>query len=642
MKRSRKSHARSIHTTSLSVLMIFIAAQGVIFSLNLSVSASPEASIAVDPSIMVANPDQYFTINITITDVTDLFSYEAKLGFEGDVLEALGATERLFLKEGTTSPLGTFFTYKIERQVLGTFIYVACVTLGRYPGVSGNGNLFTVDLMVRDGGISNLRLYDTILLDSNGTQISHGTSGGIFHTTVPRAQFTYETEYPVTGENMTFNASSSYDPDGNVVSYEWDFGDGTADTGVTTAHAYAEEGRYKVVLQVTDNDGLSDDAVAVIYPQAPILAYVPVPYYRQLNNYYCGPAALEMIFDFYGPDVSQSEIADVARTAPDGTYTPDMVRAAHFSNLSISARRNIAGYTARRLGYAAFECWDMTIDQLKSLINTGHPVIVLTTWHYRVAVGYSSSRVIFQDSYWGENYSMTYEAFDSAWDYSSHWALFVSPWKIEVFIPHKVSIGNAFNITARITYPSPPPFPTDKYPASSSSATVELPAGLSLLQSETVQKTVDSGDLFPGASANVTWIAQADSPGVYTIFVEAQGNVAGFAPPIPSYPEPYNYEDRIGGCNHSIIDAISGPEENIREMIETINTWSLPRGIRRSLTSKLSDAIQLLSNENEDGAIRRLMVFIRRIEALQKKRLTSEQADYLISEAHEAIDTIQG
>lgn len=39
-----------------------------------------------------------------------------------------------------------------------------------------------------------------------------------------------------------------------------------------------------------------------------------VPYYSQIKNYYCGPACLEMVFDYFGNDISQYEIADAART----------------------------------------------------------------------------------------------------------------------------------------------------------------------------------------------------------------------------------------------------------------------------------------------------------------------------------------
>lgn len=609
--------------------------------------ASPKAAIVVDPSTSVANPSEYFSVNVTITNVVDLFSYQVRIGFDRDILKAVSVIEGPFLQEGTTSPSGTIFTYKIQTQVQGTYILVACVTLGPYPGVIGSGTLFSIDFLVRDSGASNLTLSETILLDSTLTEISHNTFDGAFHTTAPKAQFTYTTTQPTTGENVTFNASNSYDLDGTIVSYEWDFGDGTTGTDMVITHSYGTEGSYTVTLLVTDNDGLSDDATVTIHARAPLLAYVSVPYHRQVSSYYCGPAALEMVFDFYGPDIPQGEIADVARTAPDGTYTCDMVRASHFSNLSTFPIGGYptTGYTARKLGYAAFECWDMTIDELKSLIAAGYPIIVLTTWHYRVAVGYSITRITFQDPYYGQNLSMTYEAFASDWDYSSHWGLFINPWKIEVSIPSNVFLGSVFNITANITYPAPSPFFTDQYPASLPNATVTLPAGLSLIAGETEKKRVSTGDLTPGTSACVTWTARADNPGTYTISVEADGKVAGSVPPIPSYPEPYDYEDRIGGFNQSAVDVLPtppSPVENIQELIETIATWSLSRGAKNSLISKLVGALHLLGMENENGAVHKLMIFLKKVEVSRGKKLADEQADYLIREAQRIIDLIQG
>jgi len=63
-------------------------------------------------------------------------------------------------------------------------------------------------------------------------------------------------------ETVTFNASGSYDPDGIIVSYSWDFGDGTTATGITVSHAYSDDGSYSVTLTVTDNDGATDTAHA--------------------------------------------------------------------------------------------------------------------------------------------------------------------------------------------------------------------------------------------------------------------------------------------------------------------------------------------------------------------------------------------
>jgi len=72
----------------------------------------------------------------------------------------------------------------------------------------------------------------------------------------PVATFTYSPLTPFTGETVTFNATASYDPDGIIVSYEWDFGDFTTGTGNITTHFYVDDGTYTVTLEVTDNDGL--------------------------------------------------------------------------------------------------------------------------------------------------------------------------------------------------------------------------------------------------------------------------------------------------------------------------------------------------------------------------------------------------
>ena len=54
---------------------------------------------------------------------------------------------------------------------------------------------------------------------------------------------------------VKFNASASYDGDGSIVSYAWDFGDGHTASGISVAHTYGDDGVYNVTLNVTDNDG---------------------------------------------------------------------------------------------------------------------------------------------------------------------------------------------------------------------------------------------------------------------------------------------------------------------------------------------------------------------------------------------------
>jgi KaiC/GvpD/RAD55 family RecA-like ATPase/PKD repeat protein len=76
----------------------------------------------------------------------------------------------------------------------------------------------------------------------------------------PIALFTHSPNTPVPNESITFDASTSYDPDGTVVDFVWNFGDGntTATSYKVISHVYSEHGNYSVTLTVMDNDGYSN------------------------------------------------------------------------------------------------------------------------------------------------------------------------------------------------------------------------------------------------------------------------------------------------------------------------------------------------------------------------------------------------
>jgi len=81
----------------------------------------------------------------------------------------------------------------------------------------------------------------------------------------PYASFTYSPPSPSIGEQVTFDASNSYDPDGQIVSYIWNYGDGTTGSGKVTKHIYNASGSYSVILRVTDDDGLNGTTTQYIY-----------------------------------------------------------------------------------------------------------------------------------------------------------------------------------------------------------------------------------------------------------------------------------------------------------------------------------------------------------------------------------------
>ncbi|HEX6747488.1 MAG TPA: DNA/RNA non-specific endonuclease [Longimicrobium sp.] len=101
----------------------------------------------------------------------------------------------------------------------------------------------TVDQLEQETGydfLSNLPNQIEILLEANDRAPVAATDG------------------PYTGlegSAVTLDASASSDPDGDALTYAWDFGDGNTGTGVKPSHTYVDNGNYIVTLTVTDPAG---------------------------------------------------------------------------------------------------------------------------------------------------------------------------------------------------------------------------------------------------------------------------------------------------------------------------------------------------------------------------------------------------
>lgn len=82
----------------------------------------------------------------------------------------------------------------------------------------------------------------------------------------PIATFSFLPTHPQVGDEVTFDASASADPDGIIVQYEWDFGDASSQTASTPVvqHTYDNVGRVIVKLTITDDDGAHNSAIQSI------------------------------------------------------------------------------------------------------------------------------------------------------------------------------------------------------------------------------------------------------------------------------------------------------------------------------------------------------------------------------------------
>ena len=96
----------------------------------------------------------------------------------------------------------------------------------------------------------------------------------------PVASFTYSPIDPQVNQTISFDASGCTDSDGTIVSYSWDFGDGHVSHLQTPTHTYSQEGSYKIMLTVTDNDGLTNTTTVsldnVVIPEFPSWIILPL------------------------------------------------------------------------------------------------------------------------------------------------------------------------------------------------------------------------------------------------------------------------------------------------------------------------------------------------------------------------------
>jgi outer membrane protein assembly factor BamB len=147
-----------------------------------------------------------------------------------------------FSAAGSYDPDGTIVSYEWDFGA-GSGYEDCTGTDGETSHEYAAGGLFTAILRVTDD--DGAQSMDSIEIDVNFKPIAVASAD------------------PVSGDEpltVDFGAAGSYDPDGTIAMYEWNFGEGGGfedftDTDGATSHEYTTEGTYTAVLRVTDDDG---------------------------------------------------------------------------------------------------------------------------------------------------------------------------------------------------------------------------------------------------------------------------------------------------------------------------------------------------------------------------------------------------
>ena len=118
-------------------------------------------------------------------------------------------------------------------------------------GVPDSGGCTYCDVAVDPFGVEVYYVWD------QSGEIWFGTSRGSEppDNDPPTAEFVFSPTTGVYPAEITFDGSSSQDPDGSIASYSWDFGDGGRASGAVVKHTYELWGTFEVSLVVRDNMG---------------------------------------------------------------------------------------------------------------------------------------------------------------------------------------------------------------------------------------------------------------------------------------------------------------------------------------------------------------------------------------------------
>jgi chitodextrinase len=115
------------------------------------------------------------------------------------------------------------------------------------------------------------------------------------------------------GEALSFDASCSTDPEGQPLSYAWDFGDGATSLDAKATHSFAKPGLHAVKLKVSDPTGLSDVATRV----------VPVDFAEEQTGAFALTDAASKAHEF--PVAAGARTLEVKLTFPGGLGGNDLV-----------------------------------------------------------------------------------------------------------------------------------------------------------------------------------------------------------------------------------------------------------------------------------------------------------------------------
>lgn len=211
-----------------------------------------------------ANQGESTVSMITIHNATNLGSIDLELTYNHSVVVV------------TNASAGDFDETVINLEENATGFVKIVAFQAENPGLNGTVVLAELELTAVGGAhaCSPLNLSVKKMTDATPecADLPCAVRNGTFSTNNPPVADAGPDRTVLLNETVRFNASGSYDPDGALIAFFWDFGDGSNATGVNVTHRYTQNGMFVVNVTVTDNDGATDRDTCTITVNTPPVA----------------------------------------------------------------------------------------------------------------------------------------------------------------------------------------------------------------------------------------------------------------------------------------------------------------------------------------------------------------------------------
>ncbi len=256
------------------------------------------AHVVVDGATVNAGESAY--INITATDCVDLTNFDIAIIYNPSILSI--DVENLTVNSAFKKTVTPFVFWNESEG------WVRVLTFNVNSGVNGDVPLVKLRIVPKNPGIAMVGVKVNTLLNSSESIINATVTNGSVEITNNQKPVAAFSNFPINvfaGQSVTFNASESYDPDGQIVDYTWDFGDGNTANGVVVQHVYAIPGKYTVTLTVTDNSGLSNSTSKEITVSQQPERYVSIntPAKVSVNDVFTVVVRVDSITEMVGYDL---------------------------------------------------------------------------------------------------------------------------------------------------------------------------------------------------------------------------------------------------------------------------------------------------------------------------------------------------